>query len=436
MSSFQGRMSEFPDILVDFFRKGQGPPALACFLSHVHSDHLTGLESFRSPFVYYSPATKAMLLNLERKLARINYAEGILEARQRTYKHLSKVLGKAVLYTGDTRSEPWLVDSLARNPALIEYTDAGAASGLKTLDRIYLDTTFARQDAAFPTKAEGVAELLRKVASYPPTPSSTSRRGRTASWGKGPFVLMASERELQIHVDEYKMRVYGSLSAPRPGPGPAAAAAASFGTTLHYSAHGPALVGYMRGNEAQPGCLTTLGKDARVHSCERSCMCQAARGRGVVRIKPVLAHSRDGNGDLAEAALLAGDLDREAEYEQSVYQLLALRNTSSSSSSSWGHRIKGDGRRDDRVPWQPQKAVSPEPKDTRDDDDDDDDDGRGYEYDHQDAARGRDAEYAVSSLPGDYSSTRMGAYYAVLRNGGTGDLNLISTRRPALDAEL
>lgn len=77
--------------------------------------------------------------------------------------------GKAVLYTGDTRSEPWLVDSLARNPALIEYAAGpGTASGLRTLDRIYLDTTFARQDAAFPTKAEGLAELLRKVASYPP----------------------------------------------------------------------------------------------------------------------------------------------------------------------------------------------------------------------------------------------------------------------------
>lgn len=66
---------------------------------------------------------------------------------------------------------------------------------------------------------------------------------------------------------------------------------------------------------------------------------------------------------------------------------------------------------------------------------DDNEDGE-YEYDHQDAARGRDAEHAVSSLPGGYSSTRMDAYYAVLRNGGAGDLNLISTRRPALDAEL
>jgi phosphoribosyl 1,2-cyclic phosphodiesterase len=45
-------------IAVDFFRRihpkpGQKavPPALACFLSHVHSDHVSGLEaaSFRGP---------------------------------------------------------------------------------------------------------------------------------------------------------------------------------------------------------------------------------------------------------------------------------------------------------------------------------------------------------------------------------------------------
>jgi phosphoribosyl 1,2-cyclic phosphodiesterase len=67
-------MEEFPDIhgtvlrkiritlvlmiAVDFFRRihpkpGQKavPPALACFLSHVHSDHVSGLEaaSFRGP---------------------------------------------------------------------------------------------------------------------------------------------------------------------------------------------------------------------------------------------------------------------------------------------------------------------------------------------------------------------------------------------------
>lgn len=59
MSTFKGIISEFPQIRIDYF--GQQPqfkPPLACFLSHVHSDHLLGLESMRAPFVYCSAATK------------------------------------------------------------------------------------------------------------------------------------------------------------------------------------------------------------------------------------------------------------------------------------------------------------------------------------------------------------------------------------------
>ena len=68
----------------------------------------------------------------------------------------------AVLYTGDIRSEPWFVNSIARHPALIEYT-----SGIRRLHKIYLDTSFT-EDVPFQTKREGIAELLRKVALYPP----------------------------------------------------------------------------------------------------------------------------------------------------------------------------------------------------------------------------------------------------------------------------
>lgn len=69
--------------------------------------------------------------------------------------------GKAILYTGDIRSEPWFVNTVSRNPNLVEYT-----SGLKTLDKIYLDTSFT-EDVPFQTKAQGIAELLRKVSKYP-----------------------------------------------------------------------------------------------------------------------------------------------------------------------------------------------------------------------------------------------------------------------------
>lgn len=69
--------------------------------------------------------------------------------------------GRAILYTGDIRSEPWWVNSIARSPCLVEYS-----SGIRTLDRIYLDTSML---SSYPlqSKAEGLRELLEKVLGYP-----------------------------------------------------------------------------------------------------------------------------------------------------------------------------------------------------------------------------------------------------------------------------
>lgn len=62
-------------------------------------------------------------------------------------------------------AEKWWIDSLARHPILVPYT-----LGRRRLDKLYLDTTFARASnplREFPSKAEGLAELLRKVGAYP-----------------------------------------------------------------------------------------------------------------------------------------------------------------------------------------------------------------------------------------------------------------------------
>lgn len=62
-------------------------------------------------------------------------------------------------------AETWWVNSLIRNPVLIPYT-----LGQRRLDKIYLDTTFAVKPDVyrdFPSKAEGIRELLEKVQAYP-----------------------------------------------------------------------------------------------------------------------------------------------------------------------------------------------------------------------------------------------------------------------------
>ena len=62
-------------------------------------------------------------------------------------------------------AETWWVNSLARDPILIPYKN-----GLRRLDKVYLDTTFATKEdiyRRFPTKADGIQELLTKVTAYP-----------------------------------------------------------------------------------------------------------------------------------------------------------------------------------------------------------------------------------------------------------------------------
>lgn len=92
---------------------------------------------------------------------------------------------KAIIYTGDIRcklisnsfsdrlldfrvckAEPWWVNTLIRNPVVVPYR-----CGIRRIDKIYLDTTFATNrdfHREFPTKAEGLTKLLSEVSKYPP----------------------------------------------------------------------------------------------------------------------------------------------------------------------------------------------------------------------------------------------------------------------------
>ncbi|KAF5536249.1 hypothetical protein FMEXI_10421 [Fusarium mexicanum] len=320
MSTFNGIIREFPEIRVDFFRRNpSAQPPLACFLSHVHSDHLAGIESLRSPFVYCSAATKEILLRLERYPCRINYAKGVLESRQQTFKHLRKVLKplpletptsielcpgreiqvtlfdanhcpgavmfliegdkKAVLYTGDIRSEPWFVNTISRSPSLIEYT-----SGIKTLDKIYLDTSFT-ENVPFQTKAQGIAELLRKVSQYP---GDTIFHLQAWTYGyEDVWLALSKALKSKIHVDDYKLRIYGSLKSSTPD--------SRFDTDIHLTPESPALTG---------------------HICEKGNLCKVAQRPTTISIQPIVAHLPTGE-DLAEVGIGGGgvDLQREAELE-------------------------------------------------------------------------------------------------------------------------
>lgn len=62
-------------------------------------------------------------------------------------------------------AEPWWVNAIVRQPIMIPYTH-----GLRVLDKIFLDTTFALDEdpyRRFPTKAQGLSELLTKTSKFP-----------------------------------------------------------------------------------------------------------------------------------------------------------------------------------------------------------------------------------------------------------------------------
>ena len=245
----------------------------------------------------------------------MNFAKGILETRKQHYRHLRNLLKpiplnapteielqpgrsirvtlldanhcagavmfliedpvRAILYTGDVRSEPWFVNALIRNPVLIPY-----AHGLSRLDKLYLDTTFATRDdfnRCFPTKADGLKELLEKVMRYP-----KDTVFHFHAWTPGyeeVWIALATALRSQVHVDQYKMELYRSLA-------PAS-------NSVSPSSEGHVLCGFKYGNREQAGCLTS-DHTVKLHSCERGTSCPTLKTSDVVWITPIISRSNEG----------------------------------------------------------------------------------------------------------------------------------------------
>jgi Cft2 family RNA processing exonuclease len=107
---------------------------------------------------------------------------------------------KAVLYTGDIRAETWWVNSIVQNPVLLPYT-----LGDRRLDCMYLDTTFATKREpykTFPSKAEGIRELIQKVSQYP---DDTVFYFHSWTFGyENVWIALSSFLETRIHLDDYR----------------------------------------------------------------------------------------------------------------------------------------------------------------------------------------------------------------------------------------
>jgi hypothetical protein len=300
-----------------------------------------------------------MLLRLEKSHYRINFANGILESRNVTYdrsiRKLAKPLPldtpttielapgnsirvtlidanhcvgavmflieseeKAVLYTGDVRAETWWVNTLIQNPVLLPYT-----LGDRRLDCMYLDTTFATKSEPykeFPSKAEGIQELLHKVSQY-----SDDTIFYFHSWTFGyehVWVALSAFLKSRIHLDDYRARVYGSLSTlDKRQLREVGLNVQTDNKSLRESGleirEAPALCGFRNGNHVQPGCLTSR-ESVRIHSCERGMGCRILdhdKDAKLVHIIPIV--TRANGTDIAElgAGGGKGDLDQKEELE-------------------------------------------------------------------------------------------------------------------------
>ncbi|KAK9236017.1 beta-lactamase-like protein [Lipomyces kononenkoae] len=320
MSTFLGIPKEFPEIRIDYFKEQPGTlPPKACFLSHIHSDHLLGLDNYMGPVIYCSPATKRLLLRLETKSTRLTRLCNEVEIEpQRIYRNLGPEYGrdvlrpipyntpttieldpsqkitvtlldanhcpgstmfliengeKAVLYTGDIRAEDWWVESLRRNPVLLPYT-----RGRKSLDCLYLDTTFCGPSPAyetFPSKTQGICLLVNEIRKYP---QDTVFHFNAWTYGyEDIWIAVASALNVKIHVDKYRNDIFQAISDP---------------SVYEY---GPCLSGYsvatMDGRDRMlisEGCLTLDPTCTRFHSCERGHVCEGRAGKQVVYIHPAV----------------------------------------------------------------------------------------------------------------------------------------------------
>lgn len=308
--------AEFPQIRIDYFRTlPDKPPPTACFLNHVHCDHLIGPESLKSPFVYCSPATKELLLRLEKCPHRMNFAKGIVECRLQTYKHFRSLLkpipletptrielspcneiqvtlfdanhmvcsvsflvegdNTAIFFSGDLRAEPRWVDSLARHPQLIPYTQNPRQ---RRLSNLYLDTTFANTLLSyleFCPKAEGIAELLEKIAAFP---SDTNFYFHAWTFGyEDVWKALSQALNSKIHLDAYCYSLYSSLTR-------------SCGPALQcYEA--PAPCGVEIASNFRPGIITQ-DPDVCLHAYEEGTPCSLMDSHfadSTVHIKPIIS---------------------------------------------------------------------------------------------------------------------------------------------------
>lgn len=110
----------------------------------------------------------------------------------------------------------------------------------------------------------------------------------------------------QVHVDNYKLRLYRSLRGD--------SCRENEGSVPPVSYEGPVLVGYKCGNNHQAGCLTG-DRNVRIHSCDKGMRC-SSMNKNTVWIRPIITRTTNGS-EIGEIGVAGGadDLIQKPELE-------------------------------------------------------------------------------------------------------------------------
>ncbi|KAF2898502.1 hypothetical protein ILUMI_07673 [Ignelater luminosus] len=187
MSTFDGKIEEIPEISVDRF-DGENINSTVFFLSHCHADHMRGLDdwSFHNSlvcrpdvFLYASPISIRILRGLypsiETKLKELPLGiPTLIKLLFTTNKCITVTLlpaghcpgsvmflfesEKTVLYSGDYR---------VRVSDLKKYCALYSLGRLKTIDKLYLDTTFCKKSfSKLPLRQESLENIYKIVEEW------------------------------------------------------------------------------------------------------------------------------------------------------------------------------------------------------------------------------------------------------------------------------
>ncbi|XP_043569164.1 protein artemis [Chiloscyllium plagiosum] len=292
MSSFQGRMHEYPSISIDRFDR-DNLLAKAYFLSHCHKDHMKGL---RAPVLkrrlecslklklYCSPVTKEILLTSKKYKFWENYIIAIEVGTPTQISLVDEATGEkedilvtllpaghcpgsvmflfeggggTVLYTGDFR--------LAKGEvARMELLHSGGR--IKDIQSVYLDTTFC--DPRFyqiPSRVEclnGILELVRSWITL--SPYHVVWLNCKAAYGyEYLFTNLSEEFSIQVHLNKLDMfhnmpEILHHVTTDR-------------STQIHACRH-PKDEDFIRGNRLPCGITAKDGTPLRIISIKPSTM--------------------------------------------------------------------------------------------------------------------------------------------------------------------